>query len=75
MAAVDKVRFHAPIRVGEFLDMTANVTRVGRTSMTVNVAAHAEKPGGSNRRAVMEGQFEMVAVDENGRPSAIERPS
>lgn len=59
MATSDKVAFHMPVAVG-------------RTSMTVEVAVTAETLTTGERRPVMRGQFEMVAVDANGRPVPVD---
>src|SRR5277367_1177501 len=42
MATSDKVQFHEPVRVGELVELTARVERVGRSSMTVAVEVMAE---------------------------------
>ncbi len=44
MATSDKVAFHEPLRVGERVELTAEVTGVGRSSMTVTVDMVAEAP-------------------------------
>jgi acyl-CoA hydrolase len=75
MAASEKIEFHVPVRVGELVELTARVTRVGRSSMTVAVDAVSEVLVSGSRRLAMHGSFEMVAVDETGRPVPIERAS
>ena len=42
MATSEKVEFHVPVRVGELVELSARVVRVGRASMTVNVDMIAE---------------------------------
>ena len=69
MAASDKIDFIAPTQEGELLDVIANVTRVGRTSMTVSVTAEAENLMTGERRKVGEADYVMVALDENGDPT------
>lgn len=71
MAASERVDFDVPVRLGEILDLVARVERVGRTSMTVSVTATAEELKTGARRPAMAGRFEMVAVDDDGRPTAI----
>lgn len=71
MAAVEKVSFDAPVRVGETLELTAEVIRVGRSSMTVHVSGFAEGMPHGIQRQVMVGWFELVAVDPAGRPTPI----
>jgi len=57
--------------VGELLELSARVTRVGRASLSVAVEGMAEEIATGQRRAVLSGTFEMVAVDAAGRPRAI----
>ena len=71
MATSDKVEFHEPVRVGELVELTASVERVGRSSMTVAVRVIAERLVSGQRRIAMQGSFEMVAVDKAGRPTSI----
>ncbi|WP_298271870.1 hotdog domain-containing protein [uncultured Bradyrhizobium sp.] len=71
MATSDKVEFHDPVRVGELVELTARVERVGRSSMTVAVEVIAEALISGDRRTAMRGSFEMVAVDEQGRPTPV----
>jgi acyl-CoA hydrolase len=71
MAASEKVEFHVPVRVGELVELTARVTRVGRSSMTVAVDAVSEVLVSGSRHLAMHGSFEMVAVDETGKPVPI----
>lgn len=73
MARSDRVDFATPIRVGELLELRAEVIRMGRSSMSVSVAGAAEDMATGQRRAVLQGRFEMVAVDRAGRPRAIAR--
>jgi acyl-CoA hydrolase len=71
MVTSDKVQFHEPVRVGELVELTARVERVGLSSMTVAVDVIAETLVTGYRRIAMRGSFEMVAVDEGGRPTPV----
>jgi acyl-CoA hydrolase len=71
MARSDRVDFHMPVVVGQLVELIARVERIGRSSMTVKVEVIAETLGKSDRKVAMRGSFEMVAVDENGRPLTI----
>lgn len=71
MATSDKVEFHEPVRVGELVELTATVERVGRSSMTVVVDVVAEALVTGRRCLAVRGSFEMVAVDTTGRPAPI----
>ena len=71
MARADRVDFHLPVLVGQLGDRVARVERVGRSSMTVRVEVISETLGKGDCKVAMRGSFEMVAVDENGRPQPI----
>ena len=75
MATSDKVQFHEPVRVGELVELTAHVERVGRSSMTVAVEVVAETLTTGTRRVAMQGSFEMVAVDATGKPTPVDPAS
>ena len=71
--AIDAMVFHSPVKVGDEVSVYAEVEHVGRTSLTIAVEAwrrerHREKP-----IKVTEAKFTFVAVDEQGRPRAVER--
>ena len=72
VAGVTGVDFLAPVPVGQELLLRAQVSRVGRCSMTVRVTALAQSPGAAACE-VLRGVFEMVAVDDAGRPIVIDR--
>ncbi|PAT33523.1 acyl-CoA thioesterase [Comamonadaceae bacterium OH2310_COT-174] len=72
MAGVSGIQFAQPIPVGHSLALLAWVSRVGRSSMTVCVKGLTEAPG-LPREEVLKGIFEMVAIDGQGRPIAIDR--
>ena len=71
MAAAEKVQFSLPVPVGSLLEFDAVVTRVGRTSMTVSVEATMEGLIDGKHQSAMTGDFQMVAVNERGRPTPI----
>ncbi len=71
MARSEAADFHTPVRVGELLDLSARVIRVGRSSLTVQVEGVAETLSTGARRPALSGRFEMVAVDADGRPVPI----
>lgn len=75
MARSEATDFHTPVRVGELLDLSARVIRVGRSSLTVQVEGVAETLSTGARRPALSGRFEMVAVDADGRPVSIESRS
>ena len=71
MAGASAIQFLSPIPIGYVLTLRAQVVRVGRSSMTVQVYGIAEKTG-TPAEEVLNGAFEMVAVDAQGRPTVID---
>jgi acyl-CoA hydrolase len=49
----------------------ALLERIGRTSITIHVRAHAERVKGGEEVAVTEGRFTLVALDADRNPVAI----
>ena len=70
--ALDGMSFHAPVFVGDVVSCYAKVTRIGRTSMTVEVEAYVERGRVGADFKVTEGRFTMVAIDGNGRPRPVQ---
>jgi acyl-CoA hydrolase len=71
MAASGRIEFHLPIHVGELVELIAFIVRVGRSSMTVAVDMIREDLISGRRQSAVRGTFEMVAVNELGRPVPI----
>lgn len=69
--AIKEVVFHAPVLVGEAVSFYTQVTRIGKTSVTVHV--DVESMRGDNRVAVTEADITFVCVDKDGRPVPVER--
>lgn len=67
MAACSDVKFHLPVKLGQALEFTAHIERTGRSSMTVQVEGMAETLASGECRRALEGRFEMVAVDAQGK--------
>ena len=75
MATSDKIEFHEPIHVGELVELVAQVVRIGRSSMTVAVDMIREDLISGRRQSAVRVTFEMVAVNEFGRPVPITQPT
>ena len=72
--AVNQFIFKQPVRVGDILSFFAHVTRIGNTSITVQVEVFAERFGTQGAYAkVTEASLTYVAVDQDGRPQQIPR--
>ncbi len=71
--AVDQIFFNEPIRIGDLVILTAEVSYVGRTSMEVEVQVVAENPLTGERRHTNTAYLVYVALDEHGRPTPVPR--
>ncbi len=69
--AVDQIHFNEPIRIGNLVLLTAEVSYVGRTSMEVEVQVVAENPLTGERRHTNTAYLVYVALDEEGRPTPV----
>jgi acyl-CoA thioesterase YciA len=70
--AVNQFIFKQPVKVGDILSFFATVSRLGRTSITVQVEVFAERFGAQGQYIkVTEASLTYVAIDENGRPREI----
>lgn len=71
-ASITQLSFMEPIFVGDLVICNARVTYAGKTSMEVYVHVQAEHLlEKSATKKVSEGYFFMVALDRNGRPTAV----
>ena len=74
--AVNEFVFKQPVRVGDILSFFASLTRIGRTSITVQVEVYAERFTDQGRYVkVTEARLTYVAIDEMGRPRPVPRPA
>ena len=70
--AVNQFVFKQPVSMGDLLSFYAKVTRVGKTSVTVNVEVYAERnPADLHVVKVTEANLTYVAIDRNGRPRPL----
>jgi acyl-CoA thioesterase YciA len=73
--AVNQFIFKQPVRVGDILSFFAAVTRIGNTSITVQVEVFAERFRAQGRYIkVTEASLTYVAIDDAGKPQKIAKP-
>jgi acyl-CoA hydrolase len=70
-AAMDRMNFLYPIRIGELVTFSATVNAVWRTSMEVGVRVDAENPRTGETRHTNTAYITMVALDDEGNPAAV----
>lgn len=68
---VESMTFLKPMKVGDVLCVYTDVTRIGRTSMTMQIEAWAQRFQTRLMEKVTEATFTFVAVDDSGRPRPI----
>jgi acyl-CoA thioesterase YciA len=72
--AVNQFIFKQPVRVGDILSFYSSITRVGRTSITVQVEVFAERFQAQGQFVkVTEASVTYVAIDDKGKPREIPR--
>ena len=70
--AVNQFIFKQPVKVGDILSFFASVTRIGNTSITVQVEVYAERFRAQKRYIkVTEASLTYVAIDDFGKPRKI----
>ncbi len=67
-ASVDNVSFENPIKLGDVVIVTAQVTRVFNTSMETHIEVWAENLPTQTRYRCNEAYYTFVALDSNGKP-------
>ena len=72
--AVNSFLFKQPVQIGDLLSFYAEVTRIGNTSVTINVEVYAERrPSDPKVVKVTEATLTYVAIDREGKPRSIVR--
>ena len=70
--AVNSFVFKQPVIIGDLVSFYAEVIKVGRTSITVDVQVYAQRnPAKVETVKVTEAVLTYVAVDAQGRPRAV----
>lgn len=70
--SVESMTFRKPVYVGDVICVYTGLGRIGKTSITVRVEAWVIRRGETGRILVTEGNFIYVALDEQGRPRAVQ---
>tara|TARA_B100000700_G_C14980014_1_gene825879 strand:- start:1029 stop:1421 length:393 start_codon:yes stop_codon:yes gene_type:complete len=73
--AVDKMRFHKPIMVGDIVSFYTEVNKIGNTSITIDITTMVTRKnnilGKDQAIMVTEGKFVYVSIDSDGKPIKI----
>jgi acyl-CoA thioesterase YciA len=71
--AVDAMRFHEPVYIGDLVSCYAEIMTVGTTSIGVRVETWARRRHNGAQVRVTEGTLIYVALDDSGRPRAVSK--
>lgn len=69
--AVEGMKFHRPVKVGDEVSLYAEVERIGRSSMHIHVEAWRRQRDREDGEKVTEATFTFVALDENGKARPV----
>lgn len=69
--AVDSFIFREPIKIGDLVTLTAEVTYAGRTSMEAEVQVIAENPVTGERTHTNTAYLVYVALDDDNKPTTV----
>jgi acyl-CoA thioesterase YciA len=69
--AVNEMVFALPVKIGDTLCVYTEIARVGRTSITLNVEAWAQRYLKHQMDKVTAAVFTMVALDFDGKPTSV----
>lgn len=70
-ATIDRLDFHHPVYVGDFVTIKAGLNLVGRTSMEIGVQAETENLITGKKRHTASANITMVAIGKDGSPAAV----
>ena len=70
---IDSIMFLSPVRVGDVMNLTARLIRVGTTSMEVEVRVVAENPMTGEETHTNSAFAVYVALDDQGHPVPVPR--
>jgi len=73
--AVNSFTFKQPVLIGDLVSFYADIVRVGRTSITVDVEVYAERRTLNEVVKVTEATLTYVAVDDQRRPRPVNQES
>lgn len=69
--AIDAMKFHQPVLVGDWLSVYTDITSIGTTSVTVDVEVAVLRRDEDQELKVTEGKFIFVLIDDQARPKPI----
>jgi acyl-CoA thioesterase YciA len=72
--AIDRVEFKHPVHVGDVVNLYAETTRRGTTSVNIRIEVEAERYTTGQTVAVTHASMTLVSVSADGRPIPFSSP-
>ncbi|HLF58059.1 MAG TPA: acyl-CoA thioesterase [Alphaproteobacteria bacterium] len=69
--AIERMTFHRPVYVGDLVSCYADIVKVGKSSITVQIETVVTRHETGEEFKVTEGTFTYVHVDKNGKPIPV----
>ncbi len=69
--AITAMTFVQPIKVGDLVSIYGEVTKIGRSSITIRLETIVQRRLDPTPIQVTHGTFVFVAIDENGKPRPV----
>ncbi len=70
-ACSERIDFKAPVKQGYLVEVIGRILKHGKTSVTVSVQLYGENLLSGERHLCAEGNFVLVAVDEDNKPIEV----
>lgn len=67
-ASIDRLDFHNPVFVGDFVTLRASMNYVGNSSMEIGIRVESENLMTGERRHTVSAYMTFVALDREGKP-------
>lgn len=72
--AINSMSFIRPVQVGDVISCYAKLIKQGRSSMDIQIDVWVSNQTDDHSHQVTTGLFVCVAIDDNGKPRAINTP-
>lgn len=67
----NRIDFNQPIPAGTIIELIGTVTKVGNTSLKVEVEIYIEQMYADTRAKAISGEFTFVAIDQDKKPVSV----
>jgi acyl-CoA thioesterase YciA len=70
--AIEGMKFHQPIELGDVISIYTDIEKVGRSSIVVKLEVFAERGINRDLYQVTEARYIFVAINDKGRPRPVD---